>query len=80
MVKKSESAIKTVTYNKRKWLSRLTKTVIGNGKNDLVVRSRDPLTPWLIVGTQPGILHRLNVETSYVPFRDSRLLNPPMAV
>src|ERR1700759_4309809 len=32
MVKTSESAIKTVNYNKRKWLLRLTNTVMEAGR------------------------------------------------
>ena len=44
MVKTSESAIKIVSYNKRKWLSRLTKTVteVGETYEDYVLVTHAP--------------------------------------
>ena len=50
MVKASESAIKIVMYDKRKWLRRLTKKVLEVGRTLLFVFSW-PVTSRSIAGT-----------------------------
>jgi hypothetical protein len=65
MVKISESAIKTVNYNKRKWLLRLTKTVTGVGRTTSSCGLVTHTPPGREQAPNPANFSRRNVETSY---------------
>jgi len=55
-----ESAIKIVTYDKRKWLLRLSQNGNGGGRSVFDLRPRDPYTSRSKAGTCPDVL--LQVE------------------
>lgn len=80
MVKVSESAIKTVNNDKRKWLPRLTKTVLEVGRTIVlyVLVTRTP--PGQQQAPNPAYFTGGTWKPRIAPLGDSRLRSLPMAV
>lgn len=80
MVKTSESVIKTVNVNKRKWLLRLNQKVQEEGVAFRLYALVTHKLPGRMQAPNPAHFVAWNVETPYRSLRDSRLQSLPMAM
>jgi hypothetical protein len=69
MAKISESAIKAVIVNKRKWLTTLEPKGIGGGNNDTVCIVVTPTPPGQEQAPNPAYFYKRNVV---IPYRSPR--------
>ena len=68
-----ESAIKIVTYNKRKWLLRLNQTVMEAGRAFLICAFVTHMPPGQKQAPNPTYFDKWNVETPYRSPRGQRI-------